>query len=107
MSDSVPYLALCLETAARWVSTREGAETSLRISTPAKEKRGKADTVYGSAVIEFERSLKHTLAEAERQLQEYVAGIWQSDPTSRRSLDAVATNGLRLRIYRPVISGGG
>lgn len=83
-----------------------GAETSLRISTPVREKRGSADTVYGSAVVEFERSLKHTLSEAERQLQEYVAGIWQTEPESRRSLDAVATDGLRWRIYRPVLPEG-
>ena len=83
-----------------------GAETSLRISTPARDKRGSADTVYGSAVIEFERSLKNTLAEAEHQLREYVAGIWQAEPTSRRSLDAVATDGVRWRIYRPILPEG-
>ena len=80
-----------------------GAETSLRIKTPEKDKRGSADTLYGSAVIEFEKSLKQTLSEAERQLREYVAGIWQSEPTSRRNLDAVATDGIRWRIYRPVL----
>jgi hypothetical protein len=84
----------------------KGAETSLRIKTPEKEKRGRADTVYGSAVIEFEKSLKQTLAEAERQLCEYVAGIWQSEPASRRNLDAVATDGVRWRIYRPVLPEG-
>ena len=84
----------------------KGAETSLRITTPARVKRGSADTVYGSAVVEFERNLKHTLAEAERQLQEYVAGIWQAEPTWRRSLDAVATDGIRWRIYRPVLPEG-
>jgi hypothetical protein len=80
-----------------------GAETSLRIRTPEKEKRGRADTLYGSAVIEFEKSLKQTLSEAERQLREYVAAIWQSEPTSRRSLDAVATDGIHWRIYRPLL----
>jgi len=80
-----------------------GAETSLRIQTPEKEKRGRADTMYGSAIIEFEKNLKQTLSEAERQLREYVAGIWQSEPTSRRSLDAVATDGIHWRIYRPVL----
>ena len=81
----------------------QGAETSLRITTPEKAKRGSADTVYGSAVIEFEKSLKHTLSEAERQLREYVAGIWQKEPMSRRNLDAVATDGVVWRIYRPVL----
>lgn len=54
----------------------KGAETSLRITTPQGTKRGRADKMYGSAVIEFEKSLKQTLSEAERQLREYVAAIW-------------------------------
>jgi hypothetical protein len=81
----------------------KGAETSLRIRTPERVKRGKADTIFGSAVIEFEKSLKQTLTDAERQLREYVAGIWQTEPTSRRNLDAVATDGIHWRIYRPVL----
>lgn len=80
-----------------------GAETSLRIKTPEKDKTGRADTIYGSAVVEFEKDLKKTLSEAERQLREYVAGIWQSEALSRRNLDAVATDGVRWRIYRPVL----
>jgi hypothetical protein len=81
----------------------KGGETSLRIQTPAGIKRGRADTVFGSAVIEFEKSLKQTLTEAERQLREYVAGIWQAEPLNRRNLDAVATDGIRWCIYRPVL----
>lgn len=80
-----------------------GAETSLRIKMPEKNKTGRADTIYGSAIVEFEKDLKKTLAEAERQLREYVAGIWQSEPLSRRNLDAVATDGVRWRIYRPIL----
>jgi hypothetical protein len=83
-----------------------GGETSLRIQTPAGQKRGRADTLYGSAVIEFEKSLKSTLATAEEQLREYVAGLWQGEPSSPRVLDAVATDGLRWRIYRPVLPEG-
>jgi hypothetical protein len=80
-----------------------GAETSLRIMTPERDRTGRADTIYGSAVVEFEKSLNQTLSEAERQLREYVTGIWQSEPLSRRNLDAVATDGVRWRIYRPVL----
>ena len=83
-----------------------GAETSLRIKSPVGIKRGSADTIFGSAIVEFEKSLKHTLTEAERQLREYVAGIWQSEPLSRRNLDAVATDGVLWRIYRPVLPDG-
>lgn len=84
----------------------KGAETSLRITTPQGMKRGRADTIYGSAIIEFEKSLKQTLSEAERQLREYVAAIWQKEPVLRRNLDAVATDGLRWRIYRTVLPEG-
>ncbi len=84
----------------------KGAETSLRITTPQGTRRGRADTMYGSAVIEFEKSLKQTLSEAERQLREYVAAIWQSEPVLRRNLDAVATDGIRWRIYRTVLPEG-
>jgi hypothetical protein len=80
-----------------------GAETSLRIRSHEKEKSGRADTIYGSAIVEFEKNLNQTLSEAERQLCEYVAGIWQTEPLSRRNLDAVATDGARWRIYRPVL----
>ena len=31
-----------------------GAETSLRIKTPEKARTGRADTIFGSAVVEFE-----------------------------------------------------
>ena len=84
----------------------KGAETSLRITTPQGTKRGRADTVYGSAVIEFEKNLKQTGSEAERQLREYVAAIWQSEAGLRRNLDAVATDGIRWRIYRTVLPEG-
>ncbi len=57
-------------------------------------------------MIEFEKSLKHTGAEAERQLREYVAGIWQAESVAGRPLDAVATDGVCWRIYRPVLPQG-
>lgn len=46
------------------------------------------------------------MTEAERQLREYVAAIWQSEPVLRRNLDAVATDGIRWRIYRTVLPEG-
>ena len=84
----------------------QGAEKSLHIQMPGREKRGSADTLYGSAVIEFERDLKRTHREAERQLREYVAAIWQSEPGVMRPLDAVATDGVIWRIYRPALASG-
>jgi hypothetical protein len=84
----------------------KGGETSLQIQTATGQKRGRADTLYGSAVIEFEKNLKSTLATAEKQLREYVAGLWQAEPSFPRLLDAVATDGLHWRIYRPVLPEG-
>ncbi len=80
-----------------------GAEKSIRIRLGDREKRGNADTLYGSAVVEFERDLKRTLREAERQLREYAAGIWQEEPGERRTLAAVATDGIIWRVYRPFL----
>ncbi len=62
--------------------------------------------MYGSAVIEFEVSPKQTLSEAERPLREYVAAIWQPEPTLRRNLDAVATYGIPRKIHLAVLPVG-
>src|SRR5260370_2951490 len=56
-----------------------GVEKLIRIKQPTGEKKGRADAYYGNAIIEFEKSLPATLAEAESQLREYVAGTWQKD----------------------------
>src|SRR6266853_2672621 len=66
-----------------------GVEKLIRISRPAGDKKGFADAYYGNAIIEFEKSLSATLAEAQRQLREYVAGTWQKDKAPR-SLLAIA-----------------
>src|SRR3989442_9539337 len=52
-----------------------GIEKVVRIDTQAGRKRGRIDSYYGNAVIEFENSLRATGTEAERQLREYVAGV--------------------------------
>src|SRR5271157_5988835 len=82
-----------------------GVEKLIRISRPSGEKRGHADAYYGNAIIEFEKSLSATLAEAESQLREYVAGTWQNDKAPR-SLLAIASDGINWRIYRPVLAAG-
>jgi len=87
------------------IYTQDG-EKALKIELVDRKKTGRLDTFYGSAVIEFEKNLKQTLSEAERQLREYVAGVWQKDEMSRRGLDAVATDGVKWRIYRPVLPEG-
>ncbi len=68
-------------------------------------KRGRADAYYGNAVIEFEKSLSATLEEAKHQLCEYVAGTWQKEKYPRPML-AVASDGVRWIVYRPVLPAG-
>jgi type I restriction-modification system DNA methylase subunit len=82
-----------------------GVEKLIRIDRPTGEKRGRADAYYGNAIIEFEKSLAATLAEAESQLREYVAGTWQKD-TAHRPLLAIASDGINWKIYRPVLPAG-
>jgi hypothetical protein len=82
-----------------------GVEKLIRISRVSGEKRGRADAYYGNAIIEFEKSLAATLAEAEGQLKEYVAGTWQKDK-ARRPILAIASDGINWRIYRPTLIAG-
>jgi SAM-dependent methyltransferase len=79
----------------------EGTEKIVRIDMAAGKKRGRIDSYYGNAVIEFENSLKATGTEAERQVREYVAGQWSSEPKPPRPLLAVTSDGLVWRTYLP------
>lgn len=80
----------------------QGVEKGIRIQTAAGIKRGRADAYHGSAIIEFERSLKASLNTAEDQLREYVAGEWQRD-SALRPLQAIATDGVQWIVYRPLL----
>jgi SAM-dependent methyltransferase len=75
-------------------------EKLVRIDTSRGPKRGRIDSYYGNAVIEFENSLRATGAEAERQLREYVAGVWSKEGTSR-PLIALASDGIAWKTYLP------
>jgi type I restriction-modification system DNA methylase subunit len=73
------------------------------------QKKGRADAYYGNAIIEFEKSLAATLEEAQRQLREYVSGIWQKElkkSDSLRPLLVIASDGIRWISYRPVLPDG-
>lgn len=83
-----------------------GVEKLIRITTGDREKRGRADAYYENVIIEFEKSLSATLGEAEAQLREYVAGAWQQDKDSPRSLIAIASDGVNWNIYRPILPAG-
>ncbi|HEV3277207.1 MAG TPA: N-6 DNA methylase [Terriglobia bacterium] len=84
----------------------QGVEKLIRIEQPTGTKKGHADAYYGNAIIEFERNLSATLTEAQEQLREYVAGVWQQEKEPRRPLLAIASDGINWRIYRPVLPAG-
>ena len=83
-----------------------GVEKLIRIEQPTGVKRGRADAYYGNAIIEFEKNLSATLTEAQEQLREYVAGIWQKEKEPRRPLLAIASDGIIWKLYRPVLLAG-
>src|SRR6266849_6332439 len=83
-----------------------GVEKLIRIRTAQGEKRGHADAYYGNAIIEFEKSLKATLEEAEEQLCEYISGSWPKKEENASSLLAIASDGVQWRIYRPKLLAG-
>ena len=78
-----------------------GVEKLIRIRKAHGEKHGYADEYYGNAIIEFEKSLKATLNEAEGQLREYTSGSWPKEEENASSLLAIASDGVNWRIYRP------
>jgi N-6 DNA Methylase len=85
----------------------EGTEKIVRIDTALGKKRGRIDSYYGNAVIEFENSLKATGSEAERQLREYVAGLWSAESRPLRPLLAITSDGLVWRSYIPRLHDAG
>jgi hypothetical protein len=70
-----------------------GAEKVVRLDIG----RRRIDTYYGNAVIEFEKDLSVSLATAENQLREQVAGIWNDEENPERPLIAIATDALDWR----------
>jgi type I restriction-modification system DNA methylase subunit len=83
-----------------------GVEKLIRIKAASGEKRGYADAYYGNAIVEFEKSLKATLHEAEEQLREYVSGSWPKPEENAGSMLAIASDGVQWRIYRPKLLQG-
>lgn len=78
-----------------------GAERIVRIA-PGRKRR--IDSYHGNAVIEFENSLDRSLRTAERQLQEYCAGVFREE--GARALLAIATDGIGWRSYIPRVEDG-
>ena len=84
-----------------------GVEKLIRIETAAGQKRGRIDTYYGNAVIEFENSLKATGREAKHQLREYISGVWAKEGKTPRPLVAIASDGINWLTYRPTLNSDG
>lgn len=81
-----------------------GVEKVVRINAKTGVRRGRIDSYYGNAVIEFERSLRATADHAEEQLRDYVAGVWAAEGTDR-PLVAITSDGVTWRTYRPRLMG--
>ncbi len=77
-----------------------GSEYVIRgIPLKDRTKTGRADTQFGSVIIEFEKDLKKTGAHAVEQLQEYLAGNWAAGQTERFTL--LITDGLAWEVHAP------
>ncbi|MCL4534325.1 MAG: N-6 DNA methylase [Bacteroidetes bacterium] len=56
-----------------------GVEKYVKVRQKDRLLRGKVDDLFGNLVIEFERDLAKTRAEAEEQLRRYVACLWSQE----------------------------
>lgn len=83
-----------------------GVEKYLKVRHKDALVRGRADELFGNVIIEFERDLteRGKLAEAEGQLQKYVACLWSQEPASARTRYlCLASDGVRFQLYTPVL----
>lgn len=77
-----------------------GAEkTVFNIPLPERVKTGRADTQYGTTIIEWEHDLKKTGAHAKEQLAEYLVGNWASG--ERYAFTLLSTDGAAWRVHVP------
>lgn len=82
----------------------EGIEKYVRIKEKDRILRGKVDNLFGNLVIEFERDLSKTRAEAEDQVKKYVAVLWSQERPGRRwPYVGIATDGVAFAVYSPSI----
>lgn len=88
-----------------------GMETSLSGAAAGAVKRGEADALFGSVIVEFEKKLpgkaegtkpSAKLIEAQEQLRQYAAMLWDKEtPGSRTRYIGIATDGVRFYAYTP------
>ena len=79
----------------------KGTEKLVRVQRKDKPGKGFIDAYYGDAVIEFESNLDKMREEAQRQLKEYIAGLWEKKGRPF-PLNGIATDGLKWELYYPL-----
>jgi hypothetical protein len=63
--------------------------------------KGRVDNLYGNLVIEFERDLSKTLAEAKEQLQRYIACLWSEEEERKVNYLCLAADGINFQVFSP------
>ena len=66
--------------------------------------RGRVDALLGNLVFEFKRDLEHEREDAEVQLTRYMGDLSGRHPGA--TFTGVATDGLRFRVYMPILDSG-
>lgn len=87
-----------------------GVEKYVKVRQKDAVLKGRADELFGNVVIEFERDLSERgrQAEAEGQLQKYVACLWsQEQPGQRTRYLCLAADGVLFSVYTPVLADPG
>jgi SAM-dependent methyltransferase len=81
-------------------------ERFVRVREKTVVVRGRIDAVLGNLLVEFESDLRfeRKLRQAKEQLRRYIAILWPKSRNRRFNYLAVATDGLRFWVYRPVCS---
>ena len=81
----------------------QGFEKYIKVKKKDFILKGRADNLFGNLIIEFERNLLKTRAEAEAQLCLYVAICWsQEAPAHRTPYLCLAGDGVRFIAYTPI-----
>jgi len=63
--------------------------------------KGRVDNLYGNLVIEFEKDLGKTLAEAKEQLKRYIACLWSEEEERKVNYLCLAADGINFQVFSP------
>ncbi|MEM4721915.1 MAG: N-6 DNA methylase, partial [Candidatus Methanomethylicaceae archaeon] len=82
----------------------KGVEKYLKVRQKDRILKGRADNLFGNVIIEFEADLTKTQADAEEQLQRYVAILWSQESVAARTpYLCLAGDGVRFISYTPIL----